>query len=133
MDILYQCSSNSLYFSGNSKNRAGEAFFFSFSQNDNTDVLCVGAAVLFLTEILFNTTHKTSVLLFCEKEKKAAIRRRRRILRLENYGCVSTHIEVSIDIYLIVKFQSHRSTYVLTQRTVLLYAKLLESRSTKRS
>ena len=27
--------------------------FFSFSQNDNTNVLCVGAAVLFLTQILF--------------------------------------------------------------------------------
>ena len=28
--ILLQCSGNSLYFSGNSKNRAGEALFFFF-------------------------------------------------------------------------------------------------------
>ena len=35
-------------------------------------------------------THKTSVFSFCEEEKKAAIRRQRRILGLENYGRLCT-------------------------------------------
>ena len=84
--ILFQCSSNSLYFSGNSKNRAGEAFFFFFlTKWQHQCFVCWRCCSLFDANFVY-TTHKTSVLLFCEKEKRAATRRRRRILRLENYA-----------------------------------------------
>ena len=46
--ILLQCSGNSLYFSGNSKNRAGEALFFFLSHKMTTPGFCV-LALLFCT------------------------------------------------------------------------------------
>ena len=44
--------------------------FFSFSQNDNTNVLCVGAAVLFLTQILFTPHTKPRCCYFVKKKKE---------------------------------------------------------------
>ena len=43
---------------------------FSFSQNDNTGVLCVSAAVLFSTEILFTPHTKPRCCHFVRKKKK---------------------------------------------------------------
>ena len=45
--------------------------FFSFSQNDNTGVLCVGAAVLFFTEILFAPHTKPRCCHFVRKKKNS--------------------------------------------------------------
>ena len=83
--ILFQCSTNSLCFSGNSKNRAGHCFFFFLTKWQHRGFVCWRCCSLFDGNIVY-TTHKTSVLSFCEKEKKAAIQCRRRILRLEKYA-----------------------------------------------
>ena len=45
--------------------------FFSFSQNDNTDVLWVGAAVLFSMQILFTPHTKPRCCYFFKKKKSS--------------------------------------------------------------
>ena len=56
---------------GQLKKQSGRSIaFFSFSQNDNTGVLFVSAAVLFSTEILFTPHTKPRCCHFVRKKKK---------------------------------------------------------------
>ena len=57
-------------FFGQLENRAGEALL-SFSQTDKTEVLCVGAAVLFSTEILFTPYTQPRCCHFVRKKKSS--------------------------------------------------------------